>query len=71
MAVYDVNFTIPERTLGNTDVEFNVKSDGSKLGTLKISKGHVVWVPANKQKGSKMRWKQFDILMQEHGTLER
>ncbi len=42
---HDVKFSIQKRTLGSADVEFDVNKDGSKLGTLKISKGSVVWFP--------------------------
>jgi hypothetical protein len=68
---YDVKFTIPERVLGKADVEFKVKRNGGAWGTLKVSNGSAVWVPANKQKGFQVSWRAFDALMQEHGTLER
>jgi hypothetical protein len=68
---YDVAFTIPERVLGKADVEFEVKRNGTALGTLKVSNGSAVWVPANKQYGFRMRWRRFDALMREHGEPER
>ena len=69
---YEVTFSIPERELGKSDVEFDVYQDGTKLGTLKISKGSIVWFPLNTQIGHKMAWSKFDRLMQEHaGQTER
>lgn len=65
MAVHDVKFSIPKRTLGKADVEFDVHRDSKKLGTLKISKGSLVWFPAGASYGHKMGWKNFDELMQE------
>ena len=42
---HDVKFSVPRRSLGKADVEFAVHKDGSKLGTLKISKGSCCLVP--------------------------
>ena len=65
---HDVSFSIPKRTLGRSDVEFDVKRDDVKLGTLKISKGTVVWFPSGTTYGHKMGWKKFDELMRQHAT---
>ncbi len=65
---HDVKFSIPKRTLGKSDVEFDVNRDGSKLGTLKISKGSLVWFPSGTSYGHKMGWKKFDELMQSHAN---
>jgi hypothetical protein len=40
---HSVDFTVPERPLGNADVTFWVKRDGGLLGRLEISKGKIVW----------------------------
>jgi hypothetical protein len=68
---HNVTFTIPERDLGKADVEFQVKKGGSKLGTLKVSKGTVVWVPKDHSYGYKVGWTDFDTLMKDHGTKEQ
>jgi hypothetical protein len=68
---HDVTFTIPERSLGKADVEFKVKRNGEAGGTLKVSNGSVVWVPAGKQYGYKLKWKEIDALAREHGKSER
>jgi hypothetical protein len=65
---HDVKFSIPQRTLGTADVEFDVHRDGSKLGTLKVSKGSLVWFPSGTKYGHKMGWKKFNELMVEHAT---
>ncbi len=70
MARHDVRFTIPERKLGNSDIEFAVYSDDERLGALKISKGAIVWCPANKKRGYVMGWDAFDRTMRDQGRRE-
>lgn len=65
---HDVKFSIPERDLGRADVEFSVSHGGSKVGTLKVSKGSVVWVPKDQTHGYKIGWKDFDTVMRERGA---
>ncbi|MEP7149714.1 MAG: hypothetical protein ABI857_12620 [Acidobacteriota bacterium] len=65
MAVHDVSFNIPQRSLGKADVEFVVRRDRSILGTLAVSNGSVVWFPKGTTYGLKMGWKRFDEMMQE------
>lgn len=71
MARHNVTFTLPERRLGNSDIEFIVRSDEVRLGTLKVSKGALVWSPANKKRGFELGWAEFDRVMQERGRRER
>ena len=66
MARHSVTFQPPARKLEQADVVFQVRSDGEKLGTLKVSKGSVVWLWANKQYGFKMGWERFGEMMEEH-----
>ena len=68
--VHDVTFTIPERELGRADIEVKVKK-GKKMGTLKISKGSLVWVPKKAQYGFKVRWSELDSLMRQNGKHEK
>jgi len=63
---HEVYFTIPNRKLERSDVEFDVYMDEDKLGTLKVSKGTIVWFPANTIYGHRLGWAGFDKLMQEH-----
>lgn len=67
---YKVTFTIPWRELGRADVEFKVERDGTTSGSLKISKGSVVWRPRNRTHGHKIPWDRFAELMTEHGDRE-
>lgn len=68
--MHDVTFSIPERELGKADIEFEIKKNGSKFGTLKVSKGSVVWVPKDFTYGYKIGWVKFDEVLQEHGHKE-
>lgn len=70
MPRHDVRFTIPERRLGNADIEFEVYSDGERLGQLSVSKGAVVWRRANAKRGHVMAWATFDRVMREQGRRE-
>jgi hypothetical protein len=36
---HDVKFSMPERELGKADIEFKIKKDDQRFGTLKVSKG--------------------------------
>jgi hypothetical protein len=66
---HKVEFSIPgQQTLGNADVEFVVSKNDSKLGTLRISKGSLVWFPFNTWYGYKLDWTTFGKLMQEEGV---
>ena len=68
---HNVTFSIPERELGRADVEFKISNGGSKIGTLKVSKGTVVWLPKDHSYGYKLGWKYFDDLMRKHGVKEQ
>jgi hypothetical protein len=45
MAKHDIYFTLPRKTIKNADAEFAVRSDGKKLGSLKVSRGTLEWLP--------------------------
>lgn len=65
---HDVQFSIPPRDLGRADISFRVKRNDSVLGTLKVSKGSVVWFPKDMSYGHKVGWGDFDALMQANGA---
>lgn len=66
MAQHEVDMSIPTtKVVLNADVVFEVRSDGGKLGELRVSKGTIDWRPANAQKAAKLTWEQFDRLMQD------
>jgi len=67
MMAHKVTFSVPERSLGNVDVEFNVRKDETMLGTLKISQGGIVWRPSPASLGYFLSWHEFDQIAREQG----
>jgi hypothetical protein len=57
---HKVEFSLPKRELGKADIEFLVSGDSGLIGTLKVSKGSVVWCPKDTSNRCKMSWKRFD-----------
>lgn len=68
---HDVKFSVPERELGKADIEFKIRKSGQKFGTLKISKGSIVWIPKDMTYGYKMGWDKFDEIMQNQKKREK
>lgn len=68
---HDVTFSLPQIGLGRADAEFKVKRDGAVLGTLKASKGALVWVPRDAKYGYRIDWESFDSVMKANGTHEK
>jgi hypothetical protein len=66
---YNVQFKLPERTLGKADIIVDVKENGSVLGKLKVSQGAIEWVRkgGGKKNTYKLPWKEFDPVMKEKG----
>ena len=71
MAQHDVTFTLPDRKLGRSDVQFQVKRKGKIFGKVTVSKGSVVWFPKGTSYGYKAGWKKFDALMQKAPRVEK
>jgi hypothetical protein len=67
MATHTIQMNIPSRVVLNSDIEFDVHSNESKLGTLRISKGSIEWAPAHFAHGFHMEWEKFDHLMRQEG----
>jgi hypothetical protein len=68
MPQHEIEMSLPAQTVNNTDVEVSVWSDGNKLGSLKISKGTIDWMPSpNSKTHFKMSWERFDEVMKEKG----
>jgi len=66
MVRHNVNFTLPERTLGSSNIEFTIKRDNEAFGRLKVSNGTIVWVSKNKTYGFKL-----DQLMEKEAEYEK
>lgn len=64
MAKHEVVMSISHNHLSASDVAFKVRHGGETLGTLRVSKGSVVWVPRNKEIGKQISWKQFAEVME-------
>ncbi len=59
-----VTMTVPE--MSKVDTCYEIKQNGKKLGTLKISKGGIEYLPKGNSKNSiKKTWLQFDALISE------
>ena len=67
MPRHDVEMSIPTtKMVLHADVVFEVRSDGEKLGTLRISQGTIDWIPASAQIPARLTWEQFDRVMREY-----
>ena len=54
------------RIVGETDVVFDIRSDGLKLGEVHISQGGIDWWPRNsKVHYHRLTWEQFSGLLEE------
>jgi hypothetical protein len=69
--MHDVKFSIPERELGKSDIEFKVKKDGKILGIMNVSKGSIVWFSKDTTYGHKTSWADFDEYMKTTTRYER
>ena len=70
MAIHSVSFEVPAKFVLSKDVEFEIKSDGVKLGTLLISKGNIEWRPTGKVvKKHQLTWEKFAGLMEAEGKV--
>lgn len=70
MATHDVSLTIPRPIpVGNVDIEIPVRRNGRAFGKVKISKGSIDWMPANKSKTAySLEWADFAKVMAERGN---
>ena len=62
---------IPRLLVGNSDVVFDVKRNEEMLGSLRVSKGHLVWRPSNNQFGYWLKWSDFDTVALNNGSRRR
>jgi hypothetical protein len=58
-------------TVVNTDVEVEVRADGKRLGTLKVSRGSIDWITSPKQIPRRLTWEKFAELAETHGSRPR
>jgi len=65
---HEVWFRSPSRQLGKADVKFDVWDNDSKLGTLTVSQGSVVWFGSKRGWGFKATWKELAKLLENNGS---
>jgi hypothetical protein len=66
MPRHDVEMSIPtSKVVLHADVVFEVRSDGEKLGELRISQGGIDSRPGNAKIPSKLTWERFNRIMEE------
>lgn len=66
---YKVNISeLPFLELKNSDFVFEIRQNEQLLGCLNVSKGHVVWRPANYSYGYWLNWYDFGEVLKEKGT---
>ena len=66
MPRHDVEMSIPtSKVVLHADVVFEVRSDGEKLGELRVSQGGIDWRPGNAQIPAKLTWERFNRIMEE------
>ncbi len=65
---HEVRARIDTKVVAHKDLEITVKSNGSKLGTLLISKGNIEWRPSgNSVNKKRLSWNRFADLIEKHG----
>ena len=70
--MYKVKMTkIPWLEVGKSDVIFHIDSDEEKLGALRVSQGHIVWTPADKQLSYWLNWHDFNELAEKKGQKKK
>ena len=65
---HEVRARIDTKVVAHKDLEIVVKSNGSKLGTLLISKGNIEWRPkGNYVNKKRLSWHRFADLIEARG----
>ena len=62
---------LPLLELENSDIIFDVRQNNVLLGSLRISRGHVVWRPTGYEYGYWLNWTKFADLLVGNGTRRR
>jgi hypothetical protein len=63
---HKVTFRAPARELGKADVVFKVHDENGIIGTLKISRGSLVWFPSDTVYGHRIGWGDFNKLVKKN-----
>ena len=68
MAEHKIDVTQPTRGIVNNDYQFDIHSDGVKLGSFGFSKGSVDWWTRNAKQSVSISWEDFALLMDGFGA---
>ena len=68
---HQVTFSVPNNLVGRSDIEFKIKKDDVMFGTLKVSKGGIVWRPRDNQYGYILNWDKISNIAEIEGRRER
>lgn len=66
MPSHDISISIPAKPIKNVDVTIVIKSGSRKLGTLRVSKGSLDWVPGGASKAHRISWEDAAKLLVKH-----
>jgi hypothetical protein len=61
---HKVSMRQPKDSVVNRDVEFMIYKNNRKLGTLKISRGSIDWIPSNGTVARYLSWSDFALIME-------
>lgn len=65
MATHQIKMYQPGKTVLHSDVTFEILSNKSKIGELRISRGTIDWCPPGHQKFRSISWERFAAIMNE------
>ena len=69
---HEVRAKIDTKIVQHKDLEITIRTDGSKLGTLLVSKGNIEWLPkGNSVNKRRLTWQRFARLMEDEGRRVR
>jgi hypothetical protein len=70
MANHEVSLNISRPIpVGNVDIEVVVRRNGRAFGKVKVSRGSIDWLPAQKsRRGYWLDWSEFAKFIAEHGN---
>jgi hypothetical protein len=57
---------IHELTKAGTSIDFEIFSEGEKIGTIVIGRGSLTWFGRNRKTGKEISWTKFSQLMDDY-----
>ena len=67
----DVQVVLNGLHLERNTAEFQIKTDGKRVGTLRVGTGSLVWVPYDRTYGYRVSWPEFDEIVKAFGDREQ